>query len=563
MRNSVHSAGVGRPLTSITCLVFLLAISACGGGSGSSTTTSISSTPPTPTTPTPPPSLTPVDISAVSTGNTASSLPDGWSKGAFIEIYVRGYKDSDGDGIGDLRGVIQSLDYLRDLGIKGIWLMPVTRSQDADHGYAVSDYRNIEIGYGNLADFDELVKQAHARGIGIILDYVMNHSAAQNSLFINSSASTSNDYRSWYVWKDTAPTGWSIFGTNPWYSTSNGAYFAGFWSQMPDFNMLNPKVFSYHQDNLRFWMNRGVDGFRFDAVGHLVENGPNDWYDQPQNYPIMGSVHQAINAYQRRFMVCEAPEDVAGFSAGNVCGSAFGFDHNYDIVNAAKGKTDAINAVANYFKTMTTEVSTMVSNHDSFAGDRLWDQVGGDTAKYKLAAATYLLQPGTPFIYYGEEIGMAGAAILSGDPKLRTPMSWTNNASNAGFSTGTPFRALSANVATQNVAVQIADPNSIYSFYKAMLSLRNSRLSISQGGYSNAFVSGSLMGFQRQSGSEKTLVLINYGSASAQANLSNLSANASLASLYPQSGTTILADGSGNAQITMAAQSVQVINVTP
>ncbi|MCU6434511.1 alpha-amylase [Undibacterium sp. Jales W-56] len=559
MPTSVHSAGYRRLLISTGSLVLALALSACGGGSGAPAIPSVPSTPPA----TPTPSLPPVDISAIATGDTTSSLPAGWSKGAFIEIYVRGYKDSDGDGIGDLRGLTQSLDYLRDLGIKGIWLMPVTRSQDADHGYAVSDYRNIETGYGNLADFDELLKQAHARGIGIILDYVMNHSAAQNPLFINSSAAASNDYRSWYVWKDSAPAGWSIYGTNPWYSTANGAYFAAFWSQMPDFNLLNPKVVSYHQDNLRFWLNRGVDGFRFDAVGHLVENGPNDWYDQPQNYPIMSNVHQAVNAYQRRFMVCEAPADVAGFSASTVCGSAFGFGHNYDIVNAAKGKVEAINAVANYFKTMTTEVSTMISNHDSFAGDRLWDQVGGDIARYKLAAATYLLQPGTPFIYYGEEIGMAGAASLSGDPKLRTPMSWTNNISNAGFSTATPFRALSANVATQNVAAQIADPNSIYRFYKAMLGLRNSRPSLSQGNYSNAFASGSVMGFQRQSGNEKTLVLINYGTSTTLSSVGNLPANASLANVYPQNGTTILADGSGNAQIPVAAQSVLVLNITP
>ena len=148
--------------------------------------------------------------SPVAPKDPGSRLPADWYKGAFIEIFVRGFKDSDGDGIGDLRGVTQSLDYLQDLGVKGIWLMPVTRSLDRDHGYAVTDYRNIETDYGNLADFDELLEQAHARGIGVIMDYVINHSASTHPLFVNSAASRSSAYRHWYLWEDTPPTGWDI-----------------------------------------------------------------------------------------------------------------------------------------------------------------------------------------------------------------------------------------------------------------------------------------------------------------------------------------------------------------
>ncbi|CAG0966331.1 partial alpha-amylase, partial [Gammaproteobacteria bacterium] len=198
----------------------------CGGGGGSGGT--------------PAGPLPTVETSAVAMADPGSTLPADWAKGVFMEIYVRGYKDSDGDGIGDLKGLTQSLDYLKDLGVSGIWLMPVNTSQDHDHGYAVTDYRGIETQYGSLADFDELLAQAHARGIGVIIDYVMNHSAAQHPAFVNARAATDNPYRDWYVWQASRPSGWSIYGNDPWHPGGTGYYFAGFWDQMPDFNLLNP-----------------------------------------------------------------------------------------------------------------------------------------------------------------------------------------------------------------------------------------------------------------------------------------------------------------------------------
>ncbi|MES2049095.1 MAG: alpha-amylase family glycosyl hydrolase [Pseudomonadota bacterium] len=544
----------------ISIAATILALSACGGGGGGYTST------PTPPPVTPPPVILPaVDVSAIAAFDPGSPLAAAWQKGAFMEIYVRGYKDSDGDGKGDLKGLILSLDYLKDLGIKGIWLMPITRSQDKDHGYAVSDYRNIETDYGNLADFDELIKQAHARGIGVILDYVMNHSAAENPLFVNSSASASNAYRSWYVWQAVAPAGWNIYGANPWKTVASGSYFAPFWDQMPDFNLKNQTVIDYHKDNLRFWMNRGADGFRFDAVGNLVENGANAWENQPENYTIMGQVHSLVGSYSQRYMVCEAPSDPAGFTAPSACGSAFAFNLAGNISKAARNDAAAILAVSAYFKTAASSLATMASNHDLFAGERLWNQVNGDQAQYKLAAATYLLQPGTPFIYYGEEIGMASAASLSGDAKIRTPMSWAADSNNAGFTSATPFRAVSSTVSSQNVASQLADPNSILAFYKAMIKLRNTLPSIAQGSYDAAFVSGSVMGYQRtlltDQTNERTLVLINYGTSATNVSVSSLPASAMLSSAYPLDGVAASADASGVAQIAMAAQSVRVFTI--
>jgi len=532
-----------RPAALATLAAGLLVACAGGGGGGGDDTGTL---------------LPAVDVSPVAAADPGSALAAGWQQGAFMEIFVRSFKDSDGDGVGDLRGLTSQLDYLRDLGITGLWLMPVSKSQDGDHGYAVTDYRDIETAYGTLADLDELLKQAHARGIGVILDYVMNHSAAQHPLFVNAAAGTGNAYRDWYVWQSSRPSGWNIYGNNPWYARGGSHYFAAFSEQMPDFNLRNVSAVAWHQDNLRFWLNRGVDGFRFDAVGHLVENGANAWENQPENYTLLASARTMMNGYANRFLVCEGPSDPYGYTGA--CGSAFAFNNTGNIIAAAKGDAAAVRRAADFHKAAPAGISTMLSNHDSFAGDRAYNQFNGNLAQYRLAAATYLLQPGTPFIYYGEEIGMAGGN-LSGDPKLRTPMSWTGNTANGGFTIGTPYRSLSANVAGFNVAAQQADPNSLLAHYKAMLALRRAYPSIARGSYDNVAVNGSVMSFERRLGSERTLVAINYGSSAATAALAGLPANATLTSAYPAGAADVAADAAGQASAPLAAQSLQVFAV--
>ncbi|QTN26005.1 alpha-amylase [Rhizobacter sp. AJA081-3] len=528
----------------LASLTLALLLAACGGGGGDAGP------------------LPNVDATPVAAADPGSTLPADWRQGVFAEIFVRGYKDSNGDGIGDLRGLTQSLDYLQDLGVTGLWLMPITRSQDGDHGYAVADYRSIEPAYGSLADLDELLAQAHARGIGVIVDYVMNHSAAQHPAFVNANSSSSNPYRNWYVFQASQPQGWSVYGGNPWRSGSGGYYYAPFWDQMPDFNLKNAEVVNFHHDNLRFWLNRGVDGFRFDAVGNLVENGAGAWLNQPENYALMNGVRQLVGTYQQRFMVCEGPDDPIGFAQPTACGRAFAFGHQSNLINAARGNTTAIAAVANYFATAPAGMATMLSNHDRFAGERLWNQLSGNEAQYRLAAATYLLQPGTPFIYYGEEIGMAGAsANIGDDPKLRTPMSWAGDAK-AGFTTGTPFRALSANVASNNVAAQSADPNSLLNFYKAVVAVRRAHPSLMAGTHAGATASGTTLSFQRAQGNERAVVMINYGAATANVTAAGLPANAALVNAFPASGTDAAADAGGSATVGVPAQSVRVFIVT-
>ncbi len=501
-------------------------------------------------------------VHAVSPSKTASPLPADWRHGAFMEIFVRGWRDSDGDGIGDLRGVTQSLDYLRDLGIKGIWLMPITRSSDHDHGYAVIDFRNVEPAYGTLEDFDELLREAHARGIGVIMDYVINHSSASHPLFVAAAASRTNPYRDWYLWKDPAPTGWDIWGNNPWYPSATGTFYATFGPHMPDFNLENPVVMDYHRDSLKFWLDRGLDGFRFDAVPHLVENGPKDWNDQPGSYALMAHVNALMSGYQNRHMVCEATANPTRWAAPYVCGSAFAFGMEHQFVAAAQGKPEGILAVADYFKTAPLTMATMVSNHDIFAGERLWDQVKGDTAKYKLAAATYLLLPGTPFIYYGEEIGMAGVGSLTGDAKLRTPMSWTADIDQSGgFTTGKPFRPASDNAATHNAKAAQADRNSVRSFYKAMLAMRNTLPSLSRGSYEFPLVNGNVFSYQRKFEDSHAVVVINYGLEKATSNVGELPVGSVLAAIYPANTSATTVDTKGNAQLNIDAQSVRVFNV--
>lgn len=458
--------------------------------------------------------------------------PDWW-RGPFMEIFVRAYQDSDGDGIGDLRGLISRLDHLKELGVTGIWLMPVTASQDRDHGYATTDFRAIERDYGSMADFDALLRQAHARGIGVIIDYVVNHSSWAHPAFLQAKRSPRNRYRDWFVWSEQAPDkAWDIWGKYPWYWTgqqpwtwtgevkdmplappgSREFYFGTFGPHMPDFNLKNPAVVRWHEDNLRFWLNRGLDGFRLDAVPHLVETDAKNWNDQPDSRRLTKQFVNLIQSYPNRFAVCEATAQPADYSRPEVCGSAFAFGLERAIMETLKGreggKPEAVQQIADFFKTRPHSMATMLANHDIFAGHRIWDQLQGHEAKYKLAAASYLLQPGIPFVYYGEEIGQAGLLELPGDGPIRGPMSWT---AQGGFSTSArPYRPLSPNRATHNAAAQRADAGSLFHHYRQLIALRRAHPALSQGSYEQVQVDGPLLSFVRRHGDEALRVWLNY-----------------------------------------------------
>lgn len=521
----------------------------------------------------------PIDLSPVPATASPVNLPPHWHHGVFMEIFVRAYQDSDGDGIGDLKGLISRLDYLQELGIKGLWLMPIQANADGDHGYATTDHRAVANEYGTLDDFDMLLREAGRRGIGVIIDYVVNHSAVQHALFVEARANPQSPWRHWFVFRDTLPADaadWNIWGAFPWYVTAaepwtyrgdikkmprppadaKDLYFGTFGPHMPDFNMRNPEVLNYHLSSLRFWLNRGLAGYRLDAVPHLIENSGKDWNDQPESRALTKRIADMIRSYPNRYVVCEATAKPIDYGKATLCGGAFAFGYVHHFVKAAEGDAESVKKLAAYYRTRSQTMATFVSNHDRFAGDRLWDQVEGDPAAYRLAAAGYLLQPGTPFIYYGEEVGQGSvaAAGITGDMPLRAPMSWTPT---GGFSTSAaPFRPVSPNVALNNAESQRADPNSIWNFYKQMIALRNTRTSIARGSFEYSFADGLVLGYQRQLGAERTLVLINYGREAKRLRLRGVGERATLTPLHPAGRSK-----RRGPLITVAPRSVQVFDL--
>jgi len=526
-----------------------LGLVACGGGGSAGANID------------PPPVSLPVpDLGAVAVEKRSSALPEGWQNGPFMQIYVRAYQDSNGDGVGDLRGLISRLDYLQSLGVRGLWLLPVTESADRDHGYAVRNYRAIESDYGKPEDLQALLEAAHQRGMGVILDYVINHASSEHPLFLNARSSASHPQRSFFVWQPSVPAGWSIYGQNPWYATFSGAYFAPFWSGMPDFNWRYGPVRDFHHDNLRYWLNRGVDGFRFDAVGHLIENGPSAWDNQPENHAVMAGVREVVQAYERRYMVCESPGASRAFAAASSCGNAFAFDLKDAMVRAARGNdAGAVQAVAAYFASAPASMATFLANHDRFAGDRLWHQFGGDEAVYRMAASTYLMLPGTPFIYYGEEIGMAHGRGLQGDHALRAPMSWSAGA--GGFTTGQPFRAAAENLATHNVAQQQTDAQSLLATYRRLIALRNAHAPLYSGAYRDAGSQGQVLAFERFTPERRMLVLLHYGRSAGSVTLS-LPAGSRWRAVEGATAT-LSADAAGRAVFDLSPQSLNVYELQP
>jgi alpha-amylase len=505
-----------------------------------------------------------VDLSPVAVADQDSGLADDWHRRAvFMEIYVRGYKDSDGDGIGDFRGLTEKLDYLKELGVGGIWLMPITESWDDDHGYATENYRAVESDYGTMEDFQAFLAAAHERGIGVIIDYVMNHSASANYLFADS-ARSKGDKRDWYVWSSTNP-GWVNWGGgSSWHPSRSGFYYGVFWDKMPDFNLRNEEVLQYHLDNVRFWLNQGVDGFRFDAVGTFVENGGSAWESQPENYQIMGRVREALDAYSKRFLICEEPAQPQRAAQEDACGSAFAFGLNYDLVASAQGGATHP-GVPGYLDTAPiSQMGIILANHDSFAGNRLIKQFGGDEAKYRLAAATALTLPGIPFVYYGEEIGIGTTEGQNGgDWAIRSPMSWTGDTGNAGFTTGSPFRRVADNVTTHNVASEQGDPESLLSFYKTMIALRNTHDSLSLGDFVS-LQADELFAFRRAAGGETSLVVLNYGAETRSLALDGGAPDQVWTRVHPVGQAMLTADAAGLVTVEAAPGSVQVfVAATP
>jgi len=403
---------------------------------------------------------------------------DWWKTAVFYEIFVRSFNDSDGDGIGDFNGITAKLDYLNDgdpttdtdLGITGIWLMPIFPSPSY-HGYDVTDYMAVNAQYGTMDDFRNLLSEAHKRGIHIIIDFVINHTSTQHPWF-KSAQDKDSPFRDYYIWSETNPGYAGPWGQVVWIPSTTGYYYALFWDQMPDLNFRNPSVTQEIYNTSRFWLEDiGVDGFRVDAARHLVEDGEvqtntpetHDWFKGWRTF------YKSINPNAMTIgEIWDSTSSVAKYLQGDELDLAFNFDlADAWISGVSGGSSSTLNFIYEYefARTKDTLFATFLTNHDM---NRVMSQLNGDLEKAKLAATLMLTFPGVPFIYYGEEIGMSGTKP---DEDLRRPMQWSGE-TNAGFSSGNPWRDPYKDYMTVNVVEQDTDPDSLLNHYRELIHLR-------------------------------------------------------------------------------------------
>ena len=433
-----------------------------------------------------------------------------WNDAVFYEIFVRSFRDSNGDGIGDFDGITEKLDYLHDLGIRGLWLMPINPSPSY-HGYDVTDYYAVNPDYGTMDDFKHLLEEAHKRDIKIIIDLVMNHTSAKHPWF-QGALTLGSEYRDWYKWSDADPGTRGPWGAQAWYPASNGQYYyAIFWDQMPDLNYDTPAVRDEIKKITSFWLDGvGIDGFRLDAVRYMAED--QQLADSPANHQFLeewGTYYRTINP--QAFTVGEAWTDNANVKKYTNTDKELSSAFNFDLSTAILKSINESNNTSVRFLLQTTirdfpqqDNSNFLTNHDM---PRVMNQLGENKeSKAKAAAGILLTAPGIPFIYYGEEIGMSGSKP---DELIRTPMQWTNE-KGAGFSDGTPWEPINSDFALINVAAQNNDGTSLLEHYRSLIQLRNEHPALRVGStYVAESNSKKLVAYLRANKDEDLLVLIN------------------------------------------------------
>jgi alpha-amylase len=413
-----------------------------------------------------------------------------WKRGAVCyEVFVRSFYDSDGDGIGDLNGLTQKLDYIndgnpatqRDLGARCLWLMPVVASPSY-HGYDATNYYRVNPQYGSNADFRRFIAAAHRRGIRVLVDMVLNHLSSEHPAFKSALLDPNSPYRSWFRWSQTKPTEKGPWGQEVWHKSPvrDEYYYGIFWEGMPDLNYATPAVREEAKRIARFWLDSmGVDGFRLDAVPYLVEEG-NQLAGTPGTHAFLreyGSyVHQTA---PRSYTVGEVWDSVGAMLPyyPDQLDSYFAFELSDAILGAVRTGS-ATKLLMGYMRLQRTmpayRWSPFLRNHDQ---TRTMTVVGGDVTRAKMAATLLLTLPGLPFVYYGEEIGMTGDKP---DPRLRTPMHWKPGAA-AGFTTGLPWEPLQPDSLTANVAVEENDPGSLLHLYRKLIHLRAANSALAAG----------------------------------------------------------------------------------
>lgn len=469
----------------------------------------------------------PADSGAPDSGTFTLPPDRAHNASVYYEIFVRSFADSDGDGVGDFVGLTQKLDYLNDgdpntttdLGINGIWLMPIHPSPSY-HGYDVTDYRNVNPAYGTMADFEAFLAAAEARGIKVIIDLVLNHSATAHPWFEAAKSGPSDPRRSWYHFRADDP-GW----TQPWgpgkvwHRLPDGsAYYYGiFWSGMPDLNLGNPDVEAEMASMMRFWLDKGVAGFRVDAARHLFESPAGQISDQPESHTFIKRLRpQLLGPHPDAFLVAEAWTNLSTvasyYGQADEFDLAFGFDTGAAIRTAIKDGVRAdfvqvLSAAERNYLDRRFE-APFLTNHDMA---RVMADLGNDPSAMRLAAATLFALPGTPFLYYGEELGMVGGPTPADEDK-RTPMRWDAAGPNFGFTTGTPWRR-APEAAGVDVATQSADPNSLLNLYRQLIRLRLAHPALSTGGATRPGSSGGGPGtaaILRTKDNQRILYVVNF-----------------------------------------------------
>jgi alpha-glucosidase len=477
-----------------------------------------------------------------------------WQTGIIYQIYPRSFQDSDGDGVGDLQGVIERLDYLVWLGVDALWISPIYPSPMADFGYDVADYCDIDPLFGNLHDFDRLVSEAHRRDLKLILDYVPNHTSNRHPWFLESRSSWRNPRRDWYLWRDPSadggpPNNWlSHFGGSAWERdrTTGQYYYHSFLSEQPDLNWRNLEVRRAMYDVLRFWLDRGVDGFRVDVLWLLIKDDqfrddpPNPAYrpgepsqhrllplytaDRPEVHEIVTEMRRVLDSYDGRVLIGEIylpVERLVTYYGRGLQGAHLPF--NFHLISAAWTAADIARIITEYLSALPAGAwpNWVLGNHDN---SRVVSRVG--RAQARVAAMLLLTLHGTPTIYYGEEIGMSDLPIapedvrdprehrqaglgLGRDPE-RTPMLWDSSAS-AGFTCGMPWLPVGEHVQSGNVAEMSRDATSILTLYRRLIDLRRTHRALSIGTLSDLEMVGNVLIYQRSWGPERFAILLNFG----------------------------------------------------
>jgi len=478
-----------------------------------------------------------------------------WQRGIIYQVYPRSFMDSNGDGVGDLRGLISRLDYLRGLGVDAVWLSPIFPSPMKDFGYDVSDYTGIHPLFGTLEDFDLLIREAHAHKIKLVLDFVPNHTSDQHPWFIESRSSRDNPKRDWYIWRDPAPSGgppnnWlSNFGGSAWEydPKTEQYYYHAFLREQPDLNWRNSQVIEAMLNVLRFWLERGVDGFRVDVLWHLIkdeqfrDNPVNpDWRegadpyqrllelhttDQAEVHAVVTRMRRLVDQYQDRVLIGEIylpVERLVQYYGVNLSGVQVPF--NFQLLLAKWHARDIARIISQYEAALPKGgwPNWVLGNHDR---PRIVSRVGSKQAR--VAAMLLLTLRGTPTLYYGDEIGMHDVEIppekvqdpfeknvpgrgLGRDPQ-RAPMQWSA-AKNAGFTAGKPWLPIAEDYAQNNVEAERDDPLSILSLYMQLINVRRGEPALEVGELERIDTAGDLLTYIRRDGESAFLVALNFGS---------------------------------------------------